>query len=126
MRYPVQSKIAFGTKKGCFEVPREDRDPSRNIECPDILPNIYNDQDCYREAMNDPNPLSHPDSSSKVRYCLGTGLQMRDEGGKGSHKTVECSYHNTDLANEGKFLRTMNQEAMQMVRKFRTIQQVQL
>ena len=122
MRYPEQSKLAFGEKLGCFELPREDKAPTKNISCPDILPLIYSDQDTNRDAMRSTNPLVHPDTSSLTRYCLGTGLQMRE--GKPSHKTIECSYHDVDNAKEGKMLKTMTQEAMQMERKFRKIQQV--
>ena len=123
MRYPAQSKVAFGPKRGCFEIP-SNKEPTRNIVCKDILPSIYSDRDCDRQAMEDPNPLRHPDSSSLVRYCLGTGLQMRADPSKSSHKTVECSYHDADLCTDGKMIKSMTQEAMQMCRKFRTIQQV--
>ena len=108
---------------GCLEPPRNDKPPSRNIECKDIVPNMYYDQKCNREAMRDSDPLKHPDSSSLVQYCLGTGLQMRADSH--SHKTLECSYHDADLARDGKMLKTMTQEAMNVCRKFRTIQQVE-
>lgn len=122
MRYPDQSKLAFGKKRGCFQLPRDDKTPRKNISCKDILPLIYSEQEMNRDAMRSSNPLDHPDTTSPTRYCLGTGLQMRE--GKPSHKTVECSYHDVTNAVEGKMLKTMTQEAMQMERKFRTIQQV--
>ena len=105
-------------------MPRDDKEPTKNIKCRDILPGIYADQDSNRDAMRDTNTLVHPDSSSLTRYCLGTGLQMRDGSSKGSHKTIACMYHDVKNAEDGKMLKTMTQEAMQMERKFRTIQQV--
>ena len=121
MRYPEQSKLAFGEKGGCFQLPREDAHPTGNIPCADILPLTHSDNVANRDAMKDDNPLVHPDTPSLSRYCLGTGLQMRD--GK-SHKTTKCSYHDVSLAQEGRMLKTMTQEAMNVERKFRTIQQV--
>ena len=108
LRYPEQSKQAFGEKHGCFELPSEDKAPSKHIQCKDILPIIYSDQDTNRDAMKDPNPLVHPDSTSLVRYCLGTGLQMRDSN-KGSHKTISCSYHDVNNSEDGKMMKTMTQ-----------------
>ena len=43
---------------------------------------------------------------------LGTRLQMRK--GKTSHKLKTCEYHNANLSNQGKLLKTMTQEAMQV------------
>ena len=75
-----------------------------------------------RDAMNVDDPLIHPDSPSTARYCMGTGLQMRD--GSSSHRSKLCAYHDVSLCADGKMLRTMVQEALQIERKFRTIQQV--
>ena len=123
MRYPEFTKHAFGEKGGCFELPREDKEPTKNISCKEILPLTHSEHITNRDAMRDSNPLVHPDTESLTRYCLGTGLQMRD--GK-SHKTVECSYHDVSNAKEGRMLKTMTQEAMNVERKFRTIQQVDI
>ena len=122
-RYPEESRHAFGQKHGCFETPREDKPPTNNIDCPDIRPLIYSEEECNGSAMKDMDPLVHPDSSRKTRYCLGTRLQMRKDG-KGSHKTLACTYHDLNNAQQGKMLKSMTQEAMQVCRKFRTIQQV--
>ena len=122
IRYPAHAKRAFGQKKGCFETPDEKIPPSKNIECEEILPLTYDDKPCNSDAMNNPDPLIHPDSNSVTRYCLGTGLQMRQ--GAISHKTNACSYHNASLSKDGKLLKTMIQESLQMERKFKTIQQV--
>ena len=116
------SRDAFDEKQGCMEKPREDRGPTKNISCKEILPLMFSENECNRDAMKDSNPLVHPDISTLTRYCLGTGLQMRE--GKPSHKTILCSYHDVNNAVEGKMLMTMTQEAMNVERKFRTIQQV--
>ena len=34
--------------------------------------------------------------------------------GKTSHKLKTCEYHNANLSNQGKLLKTMTQEAMQV------------
>ena len=124
LRYPEESKVAYGEKQGCFEKPDGSRTPRKNIDCPQITPLIYSDEVCNRDAMLEDNPLFHPDSSSLSRYCVGTRLQMRDGPGKGSHKSGECLYHDLNCSEQGKLVKSMTQEAMQVVRKFRTIQQV--
>ena len=86
-------------------------EPKDDIDCPDVSPLEFN-SNCLanREAMNDPNKLVHPDSSSMVKYCLGTRMQMQK--GKASHKLKTCLFHDVNLSKEGRFLRTMTQEAM--------------
>ena len=122
LRYPTQSQSAFGETRGCFEAPKN-RKPNKGISCPDILPLHMSDSQPNRDAMKNNDPLDHPDTKGKTRYCLGTRIQMK-EGSKGSHKALECSYHDLDLSVEGKMLKSMTQEAMNVCRKFRTIQQV--
>ena len=122
LHYPNESRQIYGELKGCFEVPSKTVKPSSSIDCPDITPLTMMDsnQVVNREAMNDPNPLTHPDSNSLTRYCLGTKLQMNPK--KKSHKSPTCTYHDASLAIQGNLLKTMTQEALQNVRKFRTIQ----
>ena len=94
LRYPEHSRQAFGEKGGCFEAPSEEKEPSKNISCPDILPLMYSENKMNRDAMLSADPLVHPDTSSLTRYCLGTGLQMRE--GRQSHRSVQCSYHDAN------------------------------
>lgn len=122
LRYPAQSQKAFGQTRGCFQLPSSVK-PRKNIKCSDILPLDLSDNEPNRQAMLDSDPLVHPDTANMTRYCLGTRMQMKEDG-KGSHKAVECSYHDLDLSEDGKMLKSMTQEAMQVCRKFRTIQQV--
>ena len=105
-----ESKQAFGMYRGCFQTPSPTVEPSSNIDCPDIAPLTFSSSTVNREAMNDPNKLVHPDSTSLRKYCLGTRIQMRK--GKSSHKLKACQYHDVNLSRQGKFLRTMTQESM--------------
>ena len=88
-------------------------DPDSDIDCPDVAPLTFSNNNCNREAMKNSSILVHPDSSSLVKYCLGTGLQMKKKG-KSSHKLKSCEYHDANKSRQGKFLRTMTQEAMQV------------
>ena len=74
--------------------------------------------------FDDPDPLQHPDSVSFNRYVLGTRLQSKT--GHQGHKRDTCAYHNLDLAIQGGKIKSMTQESMQVVRKFRSIQQDKL
>jgi hypothetical protein len=111
-QYRVWSQLAFGQYHGCFEKPSSTKDPTSNIDCPEIKPLNFCDNKVNREAMNNDSRLVHPDSSSLTKYCLGTRLQMRK--GKTSHKLKTCEYHDVNLSNQGKLLKSMTQEAMQV------------
>lgn len=116
---------AFGDYRGCFEVPSSTLKPSQGIDCPDILPLAHaNNQNMVKDSMKNPSALVHPDVKGTRRYVMGTGLQMRDSGT--SHKRPECSFHNVNHAKQGELIRTMNQEALQITRKYKTIQQDRL
>lgn len=115
-QYPVLSQLAFGEKLGCFEKPSSDKDPMPNIDCPDITPLMFCGNKVNRDAMKVDSRLVHPDTNSLTKYCLGTRLQMRK--GKTSHKLKTCEYHNANLSKQGKLLKTMTQEAMQVKWKF--------
>ena len=93
-------------------MPSEDRPPSIKLDVPDILPLKHSDSVPNREAMLNESPLVHPDSNSLRKYCLGTGLQMRQNSK--SHKLPTCAYHNPHNSIQGKFIKTMNQEALQV------------
>ena len=108
LRYPDHSQVAFGKKRGCFEPPSDDKLPSRNIKCSDITPLHLSDRVPNREAMRDIDPLVHPDSDERVRYCLGTRMQMKADG-KGSHKAATCTFHDLDLSEDGRMLKSMTQ-----------------
>ena len=73
------------------------------MPCKGIPPLQFSDGETNSNAMLDQDPLVDPDVTDKTRYCLGTRLQMH-KNGKGSHKTLECSYHNLDLSKDGKLL----------------------
>ena len=111
-RYPEISQQAYKEFLGCFEKPREDMSPTNQLDFPEILPLKYSEEMPNREAMRDPSPLTHPDSLSKRRFVLGTGLQMRP--GMKSHKFNTCLYHDPQLSKQGKYIRTMVQEALQV------------
>ena len=112
--YRVWSELAFGGKHGCFEMPSATRDPTSNIDCPDITPLKFSNNEVNREAMLVDSRLVHPDTGSTLtKYVLGTRLQMRK--GKTSHKLKTCEYHDVNLAVQGKLLKTMTQEAMQVL-----------
>ena len=106
------SELAFGQFHACFEKPCNNKDPADDIDCPDIAPLTYSNNLVNREAMRNPSRLVHPDSKSLVKYCMGTGLQMRK--GRTSHKMKSCEYHNVTKSRQGKYLKTMTQEAMQV------------
>ena len=71
-RYPVEADLMYGTKRGCFEEPKDDIPPNKNISCPDIIPIELSTEVPNREAMKNPSPLVHPDVSSLTRYVMGT------------------------------------------------------
>lgn len=112
-RYPILSQLAFGKFHGCFEKPDENKEPLKNIDCPDVIPLKFSDRIPDREAMRNDSPLVHPDAQGLTKYCLGTGLQMRDD--KKSHKLQTCQFHNARNSSQGRFLKTMTQEAMQVI-----------
>ena len=58
------------------------------------------------------------------RYILGT--RMQSKSGHTGHKRDTCAYHDLDLSIQGVTIKSMVQESMQMVRKFRSIQQDKL
>ena len=62
--------------------------------------------------MENESPLVHPDVDGLERYCLGTGLQMKNTSK--SHKLHTCKFHNANNAVQGKFLKTMTQEGLQV------------
>ena len=119
-KYPEEGKLAYGSKRGCFEAPSDSKKPSGGLDCPDILPLTESARSVNPNAMMDPNPLVHPDSDSLIRYCLGTRIQMGKKNK--SHKSPTCQYHDANLATQGRMLKTMTQESLQNCRKFRTIQ----
>ena len=122
-RYPTLSELSFGRYHGCFEKPDEDKDPTKEIDCPDITPLKFSNNKTNRDAMRNESPLVHPDAKGLTKYCLGTGLQMRE--GKKSHQLKTCEYHDVKNCSQGKLLKTMTQEAMQ-VRVFQTISVINL
>ena len=89
------------------------KDPTKGIDCPDVIPLKFSNNIHDREAMKNESPLVHPDAKGLTKYCLGTGLQMRK--GKKSHQLKTCEYHDADNCAQGKLLSTMTQEAMQVI-----------
>ena len=80
--------------------------------------------DVKSEDFQDDNPLNHPDSDNQNRYILGTRFQTK--GGHRGHTRDTCAYHDLDLCVQGEHIKSMTQEGMQLVRKFRSIQQDRL
>ena len=113
IRYPVISELAFGNTRGCFELPDKDKEPGTKIDCPDVTPLQHSDRPANREAMLNSSPLIHPDAEGTRKYCLGTGLQMKNSGK--SHKLNTCKYHNSNLSVQGKLHKTMTQEVLQVI-----------
>ena len=95
--------------------------PKKNISCPDILPLAHSSHVPDRSAMSKTGRLMHPDALNDRRYISGTRLQMQKK--KTSHKKLSCSFHDLDNTEEGKLVNSMNQEALQVTRKAKTIQQ---
>ena len=95
--------------------------PNKNISCPDILPLAHSSNVPDRSAMTKPGRLMHPDALKDRRYISGTRLQMQKN--RTSHKKLSCSFHDLDNTEEGKLVNSMNQEAFQVTRKAKTIQQ---
>ena len=119
--YPEDSARCLGDRKGCFEVPSETRKPRHGIDCKDLDP-IHPTYD--RSKFEDKDPLIHPDSSNINRYILGTRLQSKSS--RSGHKRSTCSYHSLDLCEQGHSIKSMTQESMQNVRKFKSIRQDKL
>ena len=123
-RFPTEAKLAYGETQGCFEKPSMTKPPTKNLPCPDILPLAHSSNVTDRSAMTKSSILLHPDAQSDRRYITGTRLQMRPSGK--SHKKKTCSFHDLANAEEGVLINSMNQEALQVTRKFKTIQQDKL
>ena len=71
-RYPTESELAFGERRGCFEKPSDEVPPRSGISCPDITPIELQSGVVNREAMLNPSHLVHPDTTSSARYVFGT------------------------------------------------------
>ena len=63
----------------------------------------------------------HSEALKDRRYFSGTRLQMQKN--RTSHKKLSGSFHDLDNTEEGKLVNSMNQEAFQVTRKAKTIQQ---
>ena len=77
-----------------------------------------------RASFSKEDPLLHPDSENLQRFILGTRFQTKNNN-KG-HKRNTCRYHDLDLSIQGQSIKSMTQESMQNVRRFRMIQQDKL
>ena len=109
------AELAYGETKGCFEKPSHTKKPTKDIDCPDILPLAHQqNQNGNQSLMDNPSTLLHPDVVGSKRYIMGTRLQMRKSGK--SHKKQTCSFHDISLANQGGLVKSMNQEALQVTR----------
>ena len=121
--YPEESLRCLGDRRGCFEIPSDSRKPMSNVDCKDLEP-IEAEVDISKFESVD--PLDHPDSDNMNRYILGTRLQMKSQSKHRSHKRKSCQFHDLDLANQGRQIKSMVQESLQNVRRFRSIQQDKL
>ena len=106
--------LAYGETLGCFEKPSMTEPPSKDIDCPAILPLAHAVDEVDSSAMENPSPVIHPDTKEQRRYIMGTKLQMRGRGK--SHKRPQCAFHDLDNCNQGRLVKSMNQEAMQVTR----------
>ena len=111
-RNKVLAELAFGKTHGCYEMPDERKEPTQGVDCPAITPLSFSLKTTNKEAMENPSTLVHPDAKELTRYCLGTRLQMR--AGKSSHKLKTCAFHDVNLGSQGKLLKSMTQEALQV------------
>ena len=113
--------LSLSLLQGCFEKPSMTELPKKNISCPDILPLAHSSHVPDRSAMTKAGRLMHPDAQKDRSYISGTRLQMQKK--RTSHKKLSCSFHDLDNTEEGKLVNSMNQEALQVTRKEKTIQQ---
>ena len=57
-RYPNVAEFAYGSdRRGCFEIPDNTKEPTSNIDCPDILPVECDDE---RGDLHDPMAMKNP------------------------------------------------------------------
>ena len=71
-KYPIEAELAFGSARGCFEMPSQDRPPSSGLSCPDIPPTELQTTEVNPGAMMNPSRLDHPDVQGTRRYVFGT------------------------------------------------------
>ena len=68
-RYPTIAELAYGSdRRGCFQIPSEDEDPTSGIDCPDILPIECDDE---RGNLHDPQAM---ENSSQLVSILRVSL----------------------------------------------------
>lgn len=109
----VKGELAFGATHGCFEKPDMNKEPTKDVNCPALEPLSLSSADTTnRQAMLNPSPLVHPDVQGLCKFCFGTRLQMRD--GKSTHQLHTCRYHDVNLSTQGKLVKSMTQEALQV------------
>ena len=57
-RYPDIAELAYGSdRRGCFEIPNDEDEPTCGIDCPDILPIECDDE---RGNLHDPLAMENP------------------------------------------------------------------
>ena len=82
--YPLESQISLGSdRRGCFKPPVDDKLPTSDIDCLDIVPTEHMDNITCIEHMKEESQLVHPDSLNMNRYIMGTRIQTRGKGGTG-------------------------------------------
>ena len=82
-------------------------EPSKEIDCTDIVPLESQENVTYYEHMKEESQLVHPDSNNSNRYVMGTRLQTL--GKKKAHKLATCKFHDLDLSKQGREHKTMSQ-----------------
>ena len=105
----------FGSNRGCFETPHKTQKPSRNHDCPDILPLSVNPRKVDENLLNLTDNKVHPVTGKVTRLVLGTKLSN-------SHKTNnECLFHDINNCKQASSVKTMSQEGLQVRRKYRRV-----
>ena len=66
--YPHESSVSLGSeRRGCFEPPSEDKQPTKDIDCQDIVPTEKQNCVANIEKMKSDSQLDHPDSTNLNR-----------------------------------------------------------
>lgn len=115
---PEIASVAFGDRKGGFVVPR-DGIKADTLEIPDvpaILPLKFGNKGFDKTAITD-GGTRHPDTGSEDRFVTGHRLQLK------SHKKISCSYHVLDLVPSGFMVNSLDQEGLNVKRKYGRVQQ---
>ncbi|XP_066931534.1 HMG domain-containing protein 3-like [Clytia hemisphaerica] len=104
-RSPDEAIAYWGENDGCFEVPTLGKDPEPNKSVPDIVPGEHSDSNTVAHLYLDQKV--HPVTGKTQRYVCGDRFHAK----KNPHKSPLCAYHNIDLCQQAKTVKTSYQES---------------